>query len=440
MATDKNTLKNWFKTGLKPLQAHFWAWLDSYWHKDEKIPMQNIEGIDSALENKAEISSVEAKANADASGLGNENVAKWKEALGVGELPSNIGTVDEGEKVGNTYTKEQVVELLGEKLDAPSGEGSAENFPFVVGVNEENESTKLPAGDLGKNIGNTDLQIPRGTVRTLDITGAKMQFKGLNNKKNDASFGRKIISNEQGELAYSDEADVIINIPDTFKSSASISTTTINVNHIFPTTIPERPSFAEKVQQIMANYLTLDFIPVIPSITTRNNLSLNVNKVENNIFKLEETRELKTGAAIGEVLVEAKIPINFPKNKDFIVKIELNCVPSFASNHINATGVGLARVNSSTIDYGAILLGGHSSAVEIIDSRNRVSAGNVLLIIIKTGAVITTLIYRNSTNIFASQNANEELGDYTVKALLKNDGNTGYLTKLSGQISYKILN
>ena len=83
MATDKNTLKNWFKTGLKPLQAHFWAWLDSYWHKDEKIPMDNIDGMDTVLENKAETTAVDAKANADATGLAEEQIAKWQKALGI---------------------------------------------------------------------------------------------------------------------------------------------------------------------------------------------------------------------------------------------------------------------------------------------------------------------------------------------------------------------
>jgi hypothetical protein len=40
-----NTLKNWFKTGLKPTQAQFWDWLDSFWHKDEAIPVEKIEGL-----------------------------------------------------------------------------------------------------------------------------------------------------------------------------------------------------------------------------------------------------------------------------------------------------------------------------------------------------------------------------------------------------------
>jgi hypothetical protein len=46
-----NTLKNWFKRGLKPLQQQFYDWLDSYWHKDEKIPIATIEGLESLLNN-----------------------------------------------------------------------------------------------------------------------------------------------------------------------------------------------------------------------------------------------------------------------------------------------------------------------------------------------------------------------------------------------------
>lgn len=54
MATDKNTLKNWFKTGLKPVQEQFWAWMDSYWHKDEKIPITAINDIEGILDAKAD--------------------------------------------------------------------------------------------------------------------------------------------------------------------------------------------------------------------------------------------------------------------------------------------------------------------------------------------------------------------------------------------------
>jgi len=51
--TPKRTLKKWFSNFMKPAQEHFAAWIDSYWHKSERIPMSNIEGLNRAIENTA---------------------------------------------------------------------------------------------------------------------------------------------------------------------------------------------------------------------------------------------------------------------------------------------------------------------------------------------------------------------------------------------------
>jgi len=48
-----NTIKNWFKTGLKPSQTQFWDVWDSFWHKDQAIPAESIEGLDAILTGKA---------------------------------------------------------------------------------------------------------------------------------------------------------------------------------------------------------------------------------------------------------------------------------------------------------------------------------------------------------------------------------------------------
>lgn len=53
MITQKKTLKKWFSNFMKPAQEHFSAWIDSYWHKSEQIPMSNIEGLSKAFENTA---------------------------------------------------------------------------------------------------------------------------------------------------------------------------------------------------------------------------------------------------------------------------------------------------------------------------------------------------------------------------------------------------
>lgn len=51
--TPKKTLKKWFSNFMKPAQEHFYAWLDSFWHKDEKIPMSSIDGLERIVEGTA---------------------------------------------------------------------------------------------------------------------------------------------------------------------------------------------------------------------------------------------------------------------------------------------------------------------------------------------------------------------------------------------------
>jgi|GEM_PF-5070652 len=49
-----NTIKNWFKTTLKPSQQQFWDTWDSFRHKLDKVPVKEVEGIDELLNTKAD--------------------------------------------------------------------------------------------------------------------------------------------------------------------------------------------------------------------------------------------------------------------------------------------------------------------------------------------------------------------------------------------------
>ena len=73
-----NTIKNWFKTGLKPTQDQFWNWMDSYWHKDELIPQDKIQDLETMLSGKADADQLANKANADATGLTYVHKSAWK--------------------------------------------------------------------------------------------------------------------------------------------------------------------------------------------------------------------------------------------------------------------------------------------------------------------------------------------------------------------------
>jgi hypothetical protein len=60
MATvDRNTLKQWFVKGARPTAEQFASWIDSYFHKSEKIPATTIEGFQEALDAKADKQALE---------------------------------------------------------------------------------------------------------------------------------------------------------------------------------------------------------------------------------------------------------------------------------------------------------------------------------------------------------------------------------------------
>ena len=410
--TEKNILQNWFVTGAKPTQEQFWAWQESYWHKGESIPTEKILGLSEVLANKADAEILQHKANLDTSNLTNEHALAWKKALGVGELPSNIATIDEGAKQGNTYTKTKIDELL------------------------ENS---------GKNIANADLQIPAGVVRTLNIEGAKLQISGLANKKADASFSRRLKTNERGEIGYSDEADVIVNIPERFASTGSIANTTITVNHIFPNAIPERPNFAEEIQKIMAKYSTYDFTPIVGSnytLWTKDNLGTDVNTISTNgEVVLKGINEWNSVS--GQIVLKGKANVVLPADKDWILKINTQKMQVRRARNLL---FGVCRTNEDFVQYGGAISGydyhGQEHEFDILNTKPPIKtnkANYATYIIIKKAGVITTLIYCGDACVFSAQNANVELGDFSPAFNIRASDITQNLN-MSLKMSYKILN
>ena len=409
--TEKNILQNWFVTGAKPTQEQFWAWQESYWHKGENIPTEKILGLSEVLANKADVEILQHKANLDTSNLTNEHVLAWKEKLGVGELPTNLATIDEGSKIGNVYTKIKVDELL------------------------ENS---------GKNLENTDLQIPAGTVRTLNVEGAKFQISGLANKKTDASFSRRLKTNERGEIGYTDEADITVNIPEQFNSTGSIANTTITVNHIFPNAIPERPNFAEEIQKIMAKYQTYDFIPIVGSnytLWTKDNLGTNVNTISTNgEVVLKGINEWNSFG--GQIVLKGKANVILPADKDWILKIDTQKIRIHASRNLL---FGVCRTNEDVVQYGGAVSAydyhGHNHEFDIInvDNIRTNKANTATYLLIKKAGVITTLIYCGDACVFSAQNANLELGDFSPAFNIRANNYTQDCN-MSLKMSYKILN
>ena len=404
MATDKNTIKKWFVNGAKPTQAQFWAWQESYWHKDDTISQNQIEGLSTSLEGKAEASALELKANADATGLTDEQKSAWKEALSVREVPDNIALVDKLGKEGNVYSKVQVMELL---------------------------------DNLDKNIGNSDLEVPAGIVRTLNVTGAKLQVQGLENKKQDASFNKKIKINDAGQMAYTDEADITLNIPENFTAQPSVGSMTIAVNHIYPNQIPERPAFADELKNIMAEYKNIIFIPVNQGdlvIKTKENKGLSTNRAytDGSFFLNGNDPEFNTYAATEEVANITAPSVLLPNDKNWILKVSGSITDIPHGGNILA---GVYRGEDGPVTHG--ISTGRDVSISLIGDKSLCirdgSRDNFLCLIVKTGGVITTMIYQGGKSIFLSLNAFTELGNYTPKISLCKGSD------ISARMSYKIL-
>lgn len=56
---DRNTLKQWFVKGARPTEGQFAAWLDSFFHKDDKVPATSVEGLQEAFDAKADRKALE---------------------------------------------------------------------------------------------------------------------------------------------------------------------------------------------------------------------------------------------------------------------------------------------------------------------------------------------------------------------------------------------
>ncbi|WP_312296896.1 hypothetical protein [Chryseobacterium sp.] len=118
--TPISTILSWFQTGDFPTEAQFAASWSSFRHKDDKVPMDKIDGLATAMQDKTDKPVFETHltgsdahittlAKLDASNLNNTHILSWKSVLGVGDLPENIATVDDlnNDLYGNVWSKQQ---------------------------------------------------------------------------------------------------------------------------------------------------------------------------------------------------------------------------------------------------------------------------------------------------------------------------------------------
>lgn len=188
--TDKTTIRNWFKTGLKPTQTQFWSTWDSFWHKSETLPISSISGLGNLLDGKAEENHTHSEyATNDATSLTPANVISWQQALGVDDLDYvEIPTENAAE---NSHPYVVVIDDAGK-----SAKRNATEFGKVDTIDgiEANENKDVKLGAVRKSESNTvtddfSMQQENGAYVSIASNGLKVGFGGIT-----ATYGTSSIS------------------------------------------------------------------------------------------------------------------------------------------------------------------------------------------------------------------------------------------------------
>ncbi|QSW90209.1 hypothetical protein J0383_05165 [Flavobacterium endoglycinae] len=179
-----NTIKNWFKTSLKPTQQQFWDTWDSFRHKNEKLPIQDIENLEMTLNSKAEKSELDAH---------KINVSAHSELFNTKENIANKGIAN-GYAPLNGFTKlaAQYLDIINDLVSGGSNSLlSAEQGKILQ--NQINQIKTLLSSD---NVNLNSLQKIVDTVEqiqlSLDTILVNDLISGGTTKALSAEMGKKL--------------------------------------------------------------------------------------------------------------------------------------------------------------------------------------------------------------------------------------------------------
>jgi len=111
-------------------------------------------------------------------------------------------------------------EKLAKKLEVPVTDGNAQDYPKIIGLNDNGNVAKLPAGDLGKNMMNANLSNSTTRNHTLNASfsistlGNPYILSGLPNKNADTvNFQKVVVQNTSGLHAVVDSKNLLMEMP-----------------------------------------------------------------------------------------------------------------------------------------------------------------------------------------------------------------------------------
>ncbi|WP_394265197.1 hypothetical protein [Bergeyella zoohelcum] len=342
------------------------------------------------------------------------------------------------------FTPEQLQGLKGAKGD--KGERGLQGEQGIQGVQglkgEKGDTPELLWDNIqnkpnfsevfavaGKNIGNSNLKIPQGQIRELDVTGAKFRIKGLQDKSADASVNLKLMQDAEGNIYVSDKEDIAFNFPNNFSA-------TLTINHIYPYQVPDRPAFADDLKRVLEGYRSYEFTHITQSdwvLKTKENRGLSSQYLRNDgsVVLNGGDKEFYDYPTEEEIVTLTAPNVVLPRDRDWILKVKCNIKDIY---HGGKSRIGVAQGNTP-VNIG--IIGGRYGSTAIINNRE-IATGieqrdNLFVLIIKTGAIVSILVYSYGSVICNSQSVFSELGDYSPKVSLCLSGG------FTGSMEYKIL-
>lgn len=249
----------------------------------------------------------------DGSNITDENKEILKKKLDIGNLPPNIATIDKDDEVGNVYSKIESDANYLPKTTATITEPNAE-FKYVYLTNEANQTRRMLAGDLGKNVANSKptsvagAGLNMGAIWDIKTNSFPLRIIGLADKSSNPTFDKKLKINSDGEIGISNDIEAVINLPETLNYSTGTPNLNITITKIEQTiTAPSNPNFSNEIKEIMANLFDYELIAYTAEdygIVGKTDISVKANGYLSKI-----PQNLLTNKT-------------FDANADFVVKIE----------------------------------------------------------------------------------------------------------------------
>ena len=273
-----------------------------------------------------------------------------------------------------------------------------------------------------------DQTIPKGVVRTLNVEGAKFQISGLANKKTDASFSNKLVVNDRGELAVSDNMDFTMNVP----SNLSLN---LNVNYTGLTATPPNPTqLEEKVRNLIERLKDVEYIPLLGSNWQENFRDNTIPIIENEyINEVSENgwvnlKVIENGNSqeIGILILQRTADVELPTNKDWLIRFDVNSI-------WRGWQLGIGELDSLSLGFES----GNDRSIKIINGDWATAPASIGLIA-KTDNVITSMLFAGGRVLVRSEMLNNTTNTLKIKARIIGIKHNWHWLKT--KVHYKILN